>query len=423
MSEQATGNSEQLIAMSGALDRVPLWALLSGAAISGAGNSVTRLAIPWFVLETTGSAARTGFVAAAELTPLIIAGVLGGTLVDRMGFKRASVLSDLASGVTVALIPALHFTIGLQFWQLLALVFAGALLDAPGQTARRSFIPELATAAGMPLAQANGYFGAIMRSTGLLGPPIAGVLIAAFGAAPLLWIDAATFAVSSAITALLIPARLQPVPDPAQAAGSYRADLVSGFHWVWDNALIRTLVVMILITNLIESPLMIVVTVYARDVLESSVALGVSFGVFSVGAVAGSIWSGRVIERLPGRYVLALGFSGITLVYGAMIAEPGLAALLAVLLLAGFVAGPINPLLDTVFQERVPAQMRGRVFGLRGALMMSAMPLGVLAGGALIDAAGIHVTLAIQAVAMLAAIGWMLLSPTLRQIDACAAGS
>src|SRR5690606_19262242 len=125
--------------------------------------------------------ARTGIVAAAEFTPLVIAGVLGGTLVDRIGYKRASVISDLASGLTVGIIPLLHFTLGLEFWQLLVLVFAGALLDAPGQTARRSFIPELAGAASMPLARANGYFGAINRSTGLLGPPIAGVLIAVFG--------------------------------------------------------------------------------------------------------------------------------------------------------------------------------------------------------------------------------------------------
>jgi len=396
---------------------IPLWAMLAGAGIGGVGNVITRLAIPWFVLETTGSAARTGLVAATELIPLIIAGMLGGTLVDRVGFKRTSVISDLASGVTVALIPALYFTIGLQFWQLLVLVFAGALLDSPGQTARRSFIPELAAAAGMSLARANGYFGAILRSTGLIGPPIAGVLIAYLGAAPLLWINAATFAISALITAALVPASLEPVPEAADAPGSYLADLKSGLLWIWRNPLIRTLVAMILVTNLIESPLVIVLTVYGREVLNSSVALGLLLGVFSVGAVTGAVASGAFTERLPTRWVLALGFLGITLVYAVMAVQLPLAMILVAVAVTGVSAGPINPVLDTIFQERVPAHMRGRVFGMRSALMLSAMPLGVLGGGALIDLAGITATLVVQIGAMLLAVTWIVLSPTLRGID------
>lgn len=399
------------------VNRQPVYSLLAANAISGAGNAITRLAIPWFVLETTGSAARTGIVAAVEFTPLIIAGILGGTLVDRIGFKRTSVVSDMASGATVATIPALYFTIGLDFWLLLALVFAGALLDAPGRTARRSFIPELAGAAGIPLSRANGYFGAIDRSTGLLGPPLAGVLIAIIGAAPLLWINAATFAVSAVLMLLLVPSSLEPEADPSEPVSTYRADLVAGFRWIWGNVLIRTLVVMILVTNFIESPLLIVMTVYAREILDSAVALGVIFGVFSVGAIVGSMASGAVINRVPGRWILPLGFTILVLLYGVLIVEPHVAVIVAAALVCGLAAGPINPFLDTIFQEHVPPRMRGRVFGLRSALMMSATPVGVLAGGLLIGAAGIRTALVVQAIAMLFAIAWMALSPTLRKID------
>jgi predicted MFS family arabinose efflux permease len=173
---------------------------------------------------------------------------------------------------------------------------------------------------------------------------------------------------------------------------------------------------MILVTNLIESPLLIVLTVYAREVLDSSVALGVLFGVFSVGAIAGSMASGAVAARVPGRWILPITFSGIVILYGALIIEPPFATILAVALGVGLMAGPFNPFLDTVFQQRVPSRMRGRVFGLRSALMMSATPLGVLAGGALISAAGIRTTLVVQVIAMLLAIGWMMLSPTLREL-------
>ena len=400
-----------------AANRLPLIAMLTATAISGAGNAMTRLAIPWFVLETTGSASRTGIAGAAEAAPLVIAGLLGGTLVDRIGFRRMSIISDLASGITVAMIPLLHLTVGIEFWQLLALVFTGALLDAPGVTARRSFVPELADAAGMPLAAANGYFGAISRSTALVGPLVAGVFIAAFGAAPLLWVDAATFMVSAAIMFVAVPASLQPSDDGAAGVGSYWSNLVDGFRWIVRNPLVRTLVAMILLTNLIESPFLIVVTVYAREVFDSSVALGILLGVFSVGAIVGSMASGVMAERLAGRLIFPIGFSGVALLYVVMMFEPPLAVVSAAAFVTGLIAGPMNPFLDTVFQRRVPPGMRGRVFGLRSALMMSATPLGILAGGVLIEAAGLQRMLVIQLVAMLAVIGWMLVSPTLRRVD------
>jgi MFS family permease len=85
------------------------------------------------------------------VTPMVLAGFLDGTLIDRLGYKRTSILADLASGVTIALIPLLHFTIGLEFWQLLVLVFQGALLDTAGNTVCAALLPDLAEEAGMPI--------------------------------------------------------------------------------------------------------------------------------------------------------------------------------------------------------------------------------------------------------------------------------
>src|SRR5262245_35966686 len=82
--------------------RLPIVALLTANAISMVGNNLGIVAIPWFVLETTGSAARTGVIAFATVLPTVIAAILGGALVDRFGNKRISVISDLVSAVTVA---------------------------------------------------------------------------------------------------------------------------------------------------------------------------------------------------------------------------------------------------------------------------------------------------------------------------------
>src|SRR5512137_2600386 len=101
--------------------RVPIVALLTANAISMTGHVLAVIAIPWFVLQTTGSATQTGITGFFSILPVVVAGLFGGALVDRLGYKRTSVIADLASGITVALIPILFFTVGLQFWQLMVL--------------------------------------------------------------------------------------------------------------------------------------------------------------------------------------------------------------------------------------------------------------------------------------------------------------
>ena len=119
-------------------EQIPLVALYTANAISMVGNVLMVLAVPWFVLQTTGSAEKTGVTGFFEALPIALAAFLGGTVVDRVGYKRSSNIADLGGGVTVALIPILYAMGALEFSTLLALVFIGNLLDAPGSTARAS---------------------------------------------------------------------------------------------------------------------------------------------------------------------------------------------------------------------------------------------------------------------------------------------
>jgi MFS family permease len=181
------------------LNPTSLYSLFAANAISLVGNVFSTIAIPWFVLQTTGSAARTGITGFFTILPVVLAGFFGGTLIDRLGYKRTSIISDLASGVTTAMIPVLHFTIGLEFWQLMVLVFLGALLDAPGNTAREALLPELAKQAGMPLERATSLIHVIERGSRLVGAPLAGFLIGIMGTENVLGLDVVSFFVSAGI--------------------------------------------------------------------------------------------------------------------------------------------------------------------------------------------------------------------------------
>jgi MFS family permease len=114
---------------------------------------------PWFVLEITGSAARTGIVTGALALGAVIPAVLGGPLVDRLGHKRSSVLADLASAATVAAVPLLYRADILQFWQLVVLMFVLSSINSQGDTARYALVPFLAGRAKMPIERANGPTG------------------------------------------------------------------------------------------------------------------------------------------------------------------------------------------------------------------------------------------------------------------------
>lgn len=397
--------------------RTPYYALLAANTIGGAGNNIEALAIPWFVLELTGSASLTGVTAAVAFAPVALAGLFGGTLVDRLGYRASSIVSDVTSGVAIALIPLLHFTFGLEFWQLLVLVFAGRLLDAAGFTARRSLLPELAKAAGMPLTRANGLYDAVNRAALLLGPPLAGVLIAVFGAANALYANAVGFALAALIVAVWIPRQIAPAAR-RDARQPYFQELAEGYRFLRGNPLLLTLLATFMLTNFIEAPLVIALAVYGREVLHSSVQIGVIVAFFAIGAITGALAFSWIGERLPRRWVFPAGFSFGLLLYGAFAFQPPLPVLLLLGIVVGVGFGPINPMIDTIYQELVPDHMRGRVFGLRSAVGMAAMPLGVLLGGLVIDRVGLTGLFVGQTVLFALVVIWMLVAPQFRALSA-----
>ena len=207
--------------MTPAPTRRPLYALYVADAISLVGNAVALLAVPWFVLVTTGSAALTGLAVFFNFLPAVLAAFFGGVIVDRLGFRTTSVAADLASAGAVAAIPLIHSTVGIELWQLMGLVFLGALLDAPGATARQALFPDVVELAGVRMERASGIRGSIQQGSLLVGGPLGGLLVASLGATTALWLNAASFVVSAAIVAGAIP-RPQREPD-AEWTRSHRA--------------------------------------------------------------------------------------------------------------------------------------------------------------------------------------------------------
>ncbi len=364
--------------------RVPLIGLLVSHVVSLTGNMLTLIALPLYVLAETGSPAATGLAGAVATAPVVLGGALGGVVVDRIGYRRAAVLADVVSGVTIGAVPLLAATVGLPFWGLLGLVFLSGLLDTPGQTARTALLPEAATAAGLPVERAIGWFEAAERAARLLGAPVAGLLVTVFGALPVLAIDAVTFAVSALLVAILVPAGLQAAAEPDETVdGGYWRQFAAGVRFLVTEPLLRALVLLVLVTNFLDAMKgNVLLPVVADRELGGGTAFGLLVGAMGGGALAGSLAFSAVGHRLPRRatFVVAFAVAGAPPFWSLAAGLP-LTSQVAVFALAGFAAGAINPLIGAVKLERVPPRMRARVYGVIGAGAWAAIPLGALSAG------------------------------------------
>jgi MFS family permease len=399
----------------------PLFALFGANIISYIGDYLTLLAIPWFVLQTTGSVAETGITAFFSTLPTVISSFFGSALVDRLGYKRTSIVSDLTSGVSVALIPLLYSTVGLAFWQLLALVFFAGLLPAPGATARSSLLPDLVARTDMRLERANALSDGIRRVSGFIGAPLAGVLIALTGTNNLLWLDALSFFLSALLVGLAVTNIAAPAGATAaqgKAARRYLADLLEGLHFILRTPLILALTLTVTITNLLDQAnFAVIYPDYVRQFFGSAIVLGVLVAAVGGAAFASTIIFGSIGHRLPRRLTFGVCFVLASLRFGIMALVPPLPVLIISNVVTGLAVGPLNPIMSTVEQEQVPQEMRARVFGTTSAGVMLGIPLGGFAGGFLVQAAGLQPTLLILGACYLLTTASLLVNPALRAMD------
>ncbi|MFB7517969.1 MFS transporter [Streptomyces sp. NPDC056144] len=379
-------------------DRRPLATVLTANAVSIAGNSLTLIGVPWFALETTGSPGKAGLVAFCTALPVLLSAIAGGPVIDRLGRRRVSIVSDLVCGLALAAIPLLHHAGVLELWMLCALMGVNGLFHAPGETARHVLVPDLARRAGTPLTRAASLYDAVARGARMAGVATAGVLVALLGSDSVLFLDAATFGLS----ALLVFAGLRGVPSaepmrdaPRLSLARYRADLRTGYAFLFGRRLMLGIMVMVMVTNgLAQSWSAVLLPVHAREELGGPAAQGLLGAVFAGCALAGALLYGAVGHRFPRRAVYATGFLvGGAPPYVVAALTDTTAPLLVTMAAAGLGVGVLNPILTTVMYEQVPDDLRSRVVSASTAGVLMAMPLGGLAAGLLVERVGITPTL------------------------------
>jgi MFS family permease len=377
--------------------RRPFAALLLSTIVSLVGSQFTLIALPWFVLTTTGSTAQAGLVGFATLLPGLIAGLFGGILVDRIGFRRVAVIADGVSGASILAIPVLYDTLELPFGLLLVLVFAGSLLKIPSITAHRAMTPELAARAGISLDRANATFESLQNLAVLVGTPLAGVTVSLIGARHVLYLDAASFAVSALLVLRFVPDAA--IARPAAATGGILKETMAGLAFIRRDALLWPMAILLAAANAVGSAVVgLLLPVYAEEQFGGAGAVGLAAASTGAGAFLGATLYGMWSERLSRRLVWGISYFLLPVEFWVFTVTPGVALLMAAFFVAGVAGGPLNPLMVTIRHERSPHHLRGRVFSTYAAIAMAAAPFGILASGVAIEQIGFLPTVLVLAI-------------------------
>lgn len=352
------------------------------------------ITIPWLILERTDSPAFAGLVAAISALPGILVSPIGGWMVDHIGRRAVSIGADLLSSLSVAAFPIVAATFGLSNPSILLIAVLGATFDPAGYTARKTLLTDVAKASDADLDHLNGMHDGIMGVAWILGPAVGAGLIASVGAVNSFWVSASLFIVAAlAVSFLRVGDAAKKSRDIAKSSGEEtNSSIRIGVKTLWDDKVLRTLSVALLIIAAVYLPTeAVVLPTYFEDV-DNPRGLGFVISALAAGSAVGSFGYGWISARMKRKTLIRLILLGSALSIIPMAFLPPLSVLMLSGFLLGLSWGPYNPLISTLVQQRVPAQLHGRVFGVQTAVFYAAPPLGMVLAGLSVESYGIKAT-------------------------------
>lgn len=400
---------------------MPFLLLSAGTLLAGVGNGIAIVALPWLVLERTGSATSAAIVAAAASVPLLFASLFSGTIVDLAGRRRVAIFSDALSALSVIAIPLIDAAFGLTVASLAILAALGAVFDPAGITARETMLPEAARTSGLRLDRVNSIYEAIFNGAYLIGPGVGGLLVATIGAVNTLWFTGAGFVLSMiAISGVRLAGAGKP-SRPDQATGFWR-NTGEGLRFVWRDRLLRATALLTMGVIAFYLPIEGVVLPAYFTKMETPSYLGWVIMTMSAGGLLGALaygqWAGRLSRRSI--FITALIALGATVLGLALL--PPIAVMLVLSAIMGITYGPVGPITNYAMQTRTPDRLRGRITGVMASSAYAAGPVGYLLAGPLIDRLGIQPAFLLLASLLTLIALSSLAIPSLRELDAPSTG-
>jgi MFS family permease len=382
--------------------------VFGGESISLLGDQFHFVALAWLTLQLTGSGVALGTVLMTTAIPRALFMLVGGAMSDRISPRSLMLGSNALRTIVVAIIAALVLSGHAQLWQLYILALIFGTVDAFFHPALNTIVPMLVSE--RLLSPANALVQIMQQLSGLIGPAIAGVVVAAVSTGPAFAFDAASFAVAT-LTMWLVRGGRRTAPSVANDGGNERpsggvlANIRAGVAYAWSDPAIRSLVLLVAAFNFAFTGPLLVGLPYLADTRfqGGAAAFGIIISAYGAGALGGAVLAGslRHVPRLGLITLLTASAMGIGLALLGNVPT----VLLAVIAMAaiGLGAGFINVRIVAWLQARTPEAMRGRVMSLvlLGAVGLS--PISLAVSGVIIDFGAVSLMFAVAGAIVVAA--------------------
>jgi MFS family permease len=340
-----------------------------GQIVSVSGTWMQSVAQAWLVLHLTGSGLALGSTAALQFLPMLLAGAWGGVVADRFDKRRILVLTQMVMATLALTLGVLTATGAVRLWMVYLLAFLLGLVNLVDMPTRQAFVTEMVGPANV--ANAVSLNSVVVNAGRIVGPAIAGILIALFGVATCFILNAASYV--AVIGALIAMHREQLMA--ARRVARQRGQLREGLRYAWADPNLRRPLLMVAVVGMLAFNFAVFLPLMDRSVFHAGAAtLGLLYSLLGVGAVAGGLivaTRGRTNATLM---AAAGAASGLALIVAGLM--PTLALeLLAIVPLGAFTIVFVASA-NSLLQLQSKDSMRGRVMALYGVLFLGTTPIG-----------------------------------------------
>ena len=368
-------------------------AVLVSRFISLTGTNMTTVALPWFVLATTGSTEKMGLVLACQTLPAFALGIPGGSVVAMLGSRRALVLGDAARAPLLAAVPVLSALGDLSFPTLLVLVTAIGVFSVPYAAAASSLLPEIVGEDEQEVSRAQASLQVAIQVTGIVGPVAAGALIPLIGAPRLLYLDAASYAISAFVVFAFVHAGRTVVANRRRGA-------LAGVRHVFGDSLLGSIVAVAFAAHIGLAALFASLPALAFRHFHDARVAGLLFTCDAVGSVVGGLLAVRLSRRVRPMRLGIAGFAFMSAPLWLLTVGTSLPLAVPVMFLFG-IGGPlgVSPM-SAILTTRAPIDIRPQVVAAFLSITSAGTPLGAAVTGYAIARAGFGATYGAVAAAM-----------------------
>ena len=375
--------------------------------VSLLGSSLSMLALPWFLLEITGDVKYTAMILGIRLFPVSLSLFFGVKFIDRYSKKNICVVSDLLSAILVLALPALYSINMLNSGLLILLVCALTAVEQVNHAGLGAMVPDILKEASISNERLNGIIGSLHNFGDLVGPPLAGLIIALAGSTVALILDGITFIVSSCTLFVFI--KCIPATQHRNDQESALYGLKEGFSFIFHHPKTRYVVIPSILVNFLIVPLLSLILPYlAKTSFSSAIDLGFMISAFACGALLSSLIFTAVGERLSKSWLLIACTLTLSVCFLLAIFAGSVYVIMILLFFIGLSVGGMGPLDDTILQTHAPEYIRGRVFLVYSSLRFATIPLSMVFFGFLLDATSIKNTFVCMTAFLGISLVWLL---------------